>query len=454
MRRSCLLALGVVGCSPAPTALPAAAPELPAVVASASAAPPPSASAAPAAPAAPEWVVDDDGTGQKLLADPDDAGVPAAPCYGARVYRGAIAESRLTLRITADGGRLSGLAHYDVPGPGIAISGELRGDAFTLDERGAGRFEGKCVAATGALTGSYALKGKKTPFFLSPRPAGEAAIHLVRERLRVTSPAPSHCQKLGKTKESQVVKEGICLPTDPAALAALQEETGAGLCTLELRTPRLFGLANPAAERAANAALTHDGFGYASPELRAAVKRCPAGDETRISGGFTVLYNAGDVLTVSLAGSVNQANAAHAATFGPETVVVDLATGKRLAIGDVVTDEKAFHDAIVACDEWLREDVDWDPKGELRKAPRWAVVPGGLAVVVGDVPPIKNGMQGRGPIASFASLARRKLLRADSPVARLWAGVAPAQEGEPFCPARLGVGEILAVRRKAPKAQP
>jgi hypothetical protein len=135
-------------------------------------------------------------------------------------------------------------------------------------------------------------------------------------------------------------------------------------------------------------------------------------------------------------------------------MVVDLATGKRLAIGEVVTDERAFHDAIMACDEGLREDLDWDPKGEFRKAPRWAVVPGGIAVVVGDVPPPKNGLQGRGPIASFASLARRKLLRADSPVARLWAGVAPAPEEEPFCPARLGVGEILSVRRKAPPSRP
>ena len=74
------------------------------------------------------------------------------------------------------------------------------------------------------------------------------------------------------------------------------------------------------------------------------------------------------------------------------------------------------------------------------------IVPSGIAVVIGDVPPIENGLQGQGPIASFASLAARRLLRADSPVARLWAGVAPAPQSAPFCQAMLGSGELLAIR--------
>ncbi|MEO7328855.1 MAG: hypothetical protein ABI193_09775 [Minicystis sp.] len=42
--------------------------------------------------------------------------------------------------------------------------------------------------------------------------------------------------------------------------------------------------------------------------------------------------------------------------------------------------------------------------------------------------------------------AGRRLLRADSPVARLWAGVAPAGKDASLCPTSMGMGEILTAR--------
>ncbi|APR79297.1 Hypothetical protein A7982_04644 [Minicystis rosea] len=449
MRRVHLLALVLAGCSAVPPAPPPAAPAP--TAAPAAAAPSASTSAsAPASPAAPAWVVDEDGKGTPLSADLDAPNVPDAACFAARVYRGTIGKERVTIAIATNGARLSGRVHYDLPGPGIELSGEIKGGSFSLVEKGAGRFEGTCEAKTGRLTGSYALSGKKTAFALAPRPGGETALHVVHERIRGTSPVPSYCARLGKTTETQTVAEGICLPSDPAALAALQEAYGAGLCTFELRAPRVFGFENPGVERAANVALSHDGAEYASPSVLASVKRCPAGGEVKAGGGFSIVHNASEVLSVFLSGYINEANAAHGAMFGPDPVVVDLRSGKRLAIGDVVSDEAAFRKAILACDPGNYEDLEWGEKDSLRKAPRWAIVPGGIAVVVGPVAPIKNGLQGRGPIASFASLVKRRLLRADSTIARLWAGVTPAPDDAPFCQAMMGDGEILTVRRGAP----
>lgn len=447
------LALIVAGCSaapappappsillPAPVAEPASS--APAVVPSATA------SATAARPAEPEWVVDEDGKGTPLTAGLDAAKLPPLPCWGERVYRGDIGKAPVTVKIATDGARLSGLAHYDVAGSALALSGTRRGDAFTIDEKGAGRFVGKCDPATGQLAGDYVLRGKLSAFSLAPRPSGEVAIHEVHEHLDVTSPVPAYCAKLGRTTETVTVKERFCLPTDPKALAALQEESSVGLCHLDLRAPRVFGLATPGAESLANAALSQDRFQYASREVRAEVKRCPLGGEMSTNGGFSLVYNADDVLSVYFSGFISQTNAAHGAAIGPEPVVVDLRSGKRLAIGDVVSDEAAFRTAILACygDD---EDIQWGGDA-VRSAPRWVVVPGGIAVVVGSVPPIKNGAQGRGPMASFASLLRHKLLRADSPVARLWAGVAPAAKDTPFCEAMMGWGEILAMRRRVP----
>lgn len=413
MRRLCLLSLALVGCSAAPSAPASASPEPTASVwipvssaaASASVTEPP----AKPAPAAPVWEVEEQGKGTPLSADLDGSKVPDAPCFGDRVYRGTIGQEHVTLKIATDGDRLSGLAHYDIAGGSIEVSGKRQADSFSLQEKGAGRLDGKCESPTGRLVGRYELRGKTQAFSLAPRPQGEAAIHVVRENVKVRS-----------------------------------------LCAFELSAPRVFGLAAPGVERTVNAVLSQDGFSYASREVRADVKRCALQNEVSAGGGFSIVHNASDVLSVYFSGYVIAANAAHPALIGPEPVVVDLQSGKRLAIGDVVSDEAAFREAILACDEPLREELEWGGKDSYRQAPRWVVVPGGIAVVVGSVPPIMNGMQGTGPIASFASLAARKLLRADSPVARLWAGVTPAAKGAPFCQAMMGSGEILAIRQRPP----
>jgi hypothetical protein len=430
---------------PPPTASQSLASPLPAASASAS--------ASVARPAAVVWEIDEEGKGTPLTANLDGENIPKAPCFGDRVYRGAIGKDRVTLKIAADGAGLSGFAHYDVRGAAIEVSGRRQGDSFSLDEKGAGRFDGTCDPATGRLAGDYALKGKRTAFSLAPRPLGEAAIHVVSEHIDVASPVPPHCAALGRTTETKMLPQGLCLPSDPKALAELHKVSPLGLCSFDVSAPRVFGLVAPDTERRVNAALSQDRFPYASSEMRAEVKRCPLGNETTAGGGFSIVHNANDVLSVYFSGIVSAASAAHQALIGPEPVVIDLRSGRSLEIGDVVSDEAAFRAAILACAEVIREDpedLDWGGKDTFRKTPRWVVVPGGVAVVVGSVPPIKNGLQGTGPIASFASLAGRKLLRADSPVARLWAGVTPAAKDAPFCQAMMGLGEILAVRQRPP----
>jgi hypothetical protein len=363
--------------------------------------------------------------------------LPAAPCDLSRVYRGSIGSSTITIQLSRSGEALQGTASYDLSGAPIEMTGTYRGDTLILNEKGAGRFQGTCDGKTGQLSGTYELKKKTSPFALAPRPLGEAAIHSIRERVSTRSPVPPSCARLGRTTESRTVNGRYCLPNDPKALAELQEESGVGLCSLELWSPRVFGLANPAAERLANAALTHDGFGYAAPDVRATVNRCPLYGEMKVSGGFQIVHNQAGVLSVFFSGWVSETGAAHGAGIGPAGVNVDLQTGRRLVIGDLVTSESAFRDAILGCVTGDPGEFTWGTPDAFRKAPRWVIVTGGIAVVIGDVAPIMHGAEGTGPVASFAALAGRRLLRGDSPVARLWAGVKPAASNAPLCPTSL-----------------
>jgi hypothetical protein len=439
----------VAGCaaaSPVSSPPPAASSPAPLVSAPPAASVLAVASAAASPPAGPPGAYQDDGEGTPLAGSLEAKNPPVAPCDLTRVYRGAIGKTPVTVQLSRNGEKLKGLAHYDLGGPAIELTGKVEGDAVRFEEKGGGRFGGTCNGKSGQLAGTYELKKKATPFELAPRVAGEAALHAVYEQVHVKSPVPPECVRLGRTTETKFIKGLICLPSDPKALAELQKENNTGLCSLELSSPRLFGLASPGAERLANALLTHDTFGYAAADVRASVQSCPVGNETTVSGGFSIVYNANDVLSLFFSGYVSQTQAAHGALFGPAPMVIDLQTGKRLVIGDLVSNEAAFRDAIVACIPDMTSEITWGTEDSYRKVPRWVVVPGGIAVVMGDLPPVMNGGQGRGPIASFAALAARGWLRQDSPVARLWAGVKPLARDAPLCPTSLGSGEILARR--------
>jgi hypothetical protein len=411
-----------------------------------SAAPPPSAAPTPSAiaPAPPPAAgADEEGHGTPLFGRLDDPGLPDAPCDLTRVYRGTVGKSGLTLRLALRGEQIEGLAHYDLPGPPLTLSGSFQGGALVVQEKGGGRFEGHCDGKSGRLTGTYALKKSSSPFAFVPRPLGEAALHTVSERLRVQSPVPAYCKGLGRTTETTMTKGGMCLPTDPKALAELQRESDIGHCALDFTSPRVFGLESAAAERLAASTLAHDVFAASPVDVRALVKRCELNAEVQAGAGFSVVYNVNDVLSVFFWGSASEANAAHPAMLGPEGMTLDLKTGRALALADVVTDEGAFRDAILTCAGGDADTFGWGTKDASRKTARWVMAPGGIAVVGGDFAPIMHGAEGKGPIASFAALAARRLLRGDSPVARLWAGVTPAAMAAPLCPTRLGSDEIL-----------
>jgi hypothetical protein len=148
-----------------------------------------------------------------------------------------------------------------------------------------------------------------------------------------------------------------------------------------------------------------------------------------------VLFDARGVITLTTNAWVDQTGAAHGASFGPAPIVIDTVARKRVVLADVVKDERAFHDALAACDGWDAE-LDWGPD-TFRKAPRFELDGDGVSIVMGDLAGPMHGMEGSGLHASFAALAGHGMLRADSPVARLWAGVKPAPGDAPLC-SRIG----------------
>src|SRR5262249_45252916 len=153
-------------CAPAPP-VSAPAAEAPSVVIASAPVPVASATAtatatAPAAPAprGRRFV-----STSRPLFDDIDADTGPAPCDFARTYRGTIGDVHLTILLAAPApDKLGGLAHYDRPGPAIAVTGARRGALdFTLQESGGGRFEGRCDDK-GALQGTYTLGGRTRPF--------------------------------------------------------------------------------------------------------------------------------------------------------------------------------------------------------------------------------------------------------------------------------------------------
>ena len=93
--------------------------------------PAPSASAIAEAPL-PAAGADEEGHGTPLFGRLDDPKLPDAPCDLTRVYRGTVGKSSLTLRLALRGAQIEGLAHYDLPGPPLALSGSFQGGALEI----------------------------------------------------------------------------------------------------------------------------------------------------------------------------------------------------------------------------------------------------------------------------------------------------------------------------------
>ena len=427
LSRGALALVLVSSCGTAP-----ARPSPPPVLsAPASPAPAVSTSAAPSAPVAASTAaaaVDaPDEEAQNNLAGTVDADGPPAPCDLARSYRGKVGEEALSVVLSRASATLHGSSAYDSGFGEIEISGSAQPDGtLTLAERKDGKdtavLHGRCASDTGILTGTWTQGSINRPFTLKPREAGGAPLGQRARRIE------------RKAKGSE--------------------------CTWDVRSPAVFGLGD--AERTARInGLLKVRFPAANDEeMERRVTTCAPGADNQVQGWYSVEANTRGLLSVVENGYAYLGPMVHGDFGAAEAAIsVDVPSGRRLALTDVVTSSKALRPLVKSCmtllvakitgDEWWWErelqgvpsDKDGEPAEETAKTfvpsslrePMILVLPDGIAVLIHNQPTVAAQMALRGPVLRWGALLRAGVLKASSPAARLWAGEKPAAAGEPTC---------------------
>jgi hypothetical protein len=463
LRRVSLVIL-LVGCAPPAPPEPPSAVVAPAPPATETAAPTPP----PAAPRGRRFVV----ASRPLAQDLDDDLGPA-PCDFNRSYRGVVGKTHLTLLLKADAtDKLSGLVHYDKPGPAIAVSGSRRGsDDITLQEKGGGRFEGRCDGS-GKLRGTFTIGKRSESFTLDPRPPEWPALYRVEVSF-FAEPHHPRCATEAKpiaaveldTNEGKV----ICLPTDPKIKRQLIADSPYLLCSASDRGYRVFGLPDPKVEKAVNERLSPAWMEIEKKSL----ERCTSLE--RLSRSTSLVAARRDLLVVSSFRS-NDYGGAHPMNFGGGAEVIDLVRGSSVSLDEIV-DPARLRDAALACFHFFavtRTDkpdlvIDgplppagcgnepgygrytWGCAKDDRETPEWALLPEGIVIGGWAMPHAMAADEGKGPLLPWSVLLREKALRPSSPLARLWAGVAAAPADMPACPMTYE-GDRLLVWSEAPRS--
>jgi hypothetical protein len=405
-----------------PAALSASSSAAPVVAASAS--PPASASASVPVPAdAPE-----EEEGQNNLAGTIDSDGPPAPCDFARAYRGKVGEDAVSIVLSRTGATLRGFSAYDAGFGDIEISGAVQPDgSLTLTERKDGKdtavLHGTCASGTGVITGSWVQGTVNRPFRWSPREAGGAAIAQRAKRIH----------------------------------AGAKDST----CQWDVRSPAVFGLGDAGRTARINGLLKVRFSGANEEEMERKVIRCAPGGDNQVQGWYSVEANSKGLLSVVENGYVYLGPQVHGDFGAAEAAIsVDVPTGRRIGLGDVVTSSKALRPVVASCmqlfadrlgtgDAWWWErdiqgvpaDRNGEPVEETAPSfvpsslhePSILVLPDGIAVLLRNQPTVSAGFALRGPVIRWSALLRAGVLKAGSPVARLWAGEKPAAAGEPAC---------------------
>lgn len=409
----------------------------------------------------------------------DDTGT--APCDFARTYRGRMNDNGVTFSLKLDStGQIRGTVHYDNADPALTVNGSVKMDAspsrtvqFTLAEQSGGTYTGTCDPKTGVLSGTFSGGNKfVAPFSLSPKPVEWPPLYRLT-RKHVTPPNHPACKRLGSKTEMKEVflneddygSRIVCMPTDPKARKALEKDQDYTFgCTVEDSGVRVFGLDDAELEKKINGMLEYKGY---EDDIQA-TKLCNGHYSVYMSA--SLIEASAGILVISRFSSID-GGGMHPWNMVMSSIAVDLRQGKELALSDIVTDTNKLRDVTGEClsvyeyagtDELsfdLPDEIEpkkCDPEAspvflwgcqEGYEEPMWTLLPEGIVIGMRGNPHVSAIMDGTGPILPWDVLLRAGVLRADSPVARLWKGDKPAPADAQAC---RGAFENAKIRRWRP----
>lgn len=388
----------------------------------------------------------------------DDTG--AAPCDFARSYRGVMNERGVTFALRLDStGQIRGAVHYDDANPALAVTGSVKLERspsqtvqFEMTEQAGGTYTGSCDPKTGMLLGTFSGGNKfVAAFAASPRPVEWPPLYRLT-RKTVTPPNHPACKRLGsKTEIKEVFLDDedygsriVCLPTDPKARKAMQQDGEYNFgCTVEDIGLRVFGLDDPELEKRINAILEYKDY----PEDVRSTSLCNGHNSVYMSASL-VEASAG-MLVISRFSSLDLGGV-HPWNSVRPSIAVDLKRGTELSLSDIVTDSDKLRDVAGAClgvyQYASTDDLSFDLPDEIEPVvcdpdasptflwgcqegyedPMWTLLPEGIVIGARGNPHVAVALDGTGPILPWDVLLRAGVLRADSPMARLWKDDKPA----------------------------
>lgn len=371
----------------------------------------------------------DETTDLNLLYGAIDTEASTAPCDFSRNYRGKVGDSPWSVILKRKDASLEGFVAYDNGSGDLTLRGSVRPDGtFALEEskdgQKGGQIEGRCAAETGILSGTW-KQGKTTRnFALSPRSAQGVGIF---ERRRV----------IGKSAEEEP------------------------LCYLDVHNPAVFGLGDAARAGLINSHLKIKFFGLDEAATEQRVQSCPKGTDNHVTGYYSIEMNEQGVLSILENGYVYLGPAAHGDfNAAAAAISIDIPSGRKLALTDIVTSSKALRPVVTSCmklvvekldggDEWWHErsiqgvpaDKYGDPVEETSKdfvpssihEPSFLVLPDGLAVLIRGQNTVGAFLEMQGPVIQWGALLRAGVLKNNSPVGRLWSSAKPLAASDASC---------------------
>ncbi len=259
-----------------------------------------------------------------------------------------------------------------------------------------GHFAGTCHTGSGVLDGTWTGAHGAQPFHLDP--VGPRDTPLVA------------------TKRFQLTRK-----------AAKKGDFGGTSCKYEQTTVELFGAGSPEAERALGHRDATDLDPWIlSEEDYGAVRDCETPVDASAAESVSDIFRG--LATWERGGASSYEGAAHPNNAtGFDRVTYDLTTGRAVTEGDLFA---RFPEALV---KRCVTGYGSDPEMLQVDGHQFALMPQGVHVFGAGYPHALAALTGQGPILTWAALLHEGALRADSPVKRAWAGIAPAKPGDPEC---------------------